>query len=50
MSYLAKFGKNYATTVEFNKRMENYEKTDKLIKSYRAKTTVLAHNKFSDWS
>jgi len=51
MNYLAKFGKIMETIEEFDERLENFIKTDKLIDmiNEHQNSWVAGHNQFSDW-
>lgn len=49
LAYTAKYGKNYASTSEFNSRFKQWVQTDNYIKSFTNSQMVLSHNKFSDW-
>jgi len=50
--YVAKFGKAYSTSAEFNQRAVRFAEVDRTITEWNSnpsRTHSLAHNKFSDW-
>ena len=53
IEHLAKFGYSYATTEEFEFRLNEYMKADQLITEFNAdplNTFTVAHNHFSTWT
>jgi C1A family cysteine protease len=53
MSYVAQYGKTYASLDEFNMRYEIFAKNDEIIKTHNAdptETHVLGHNFLSDYT
>jgi len=50
LQYQAREGKNYQTLAEFELRLNQWRKTDDLIKSKKNISYTLSHNKFSDWT
>jgi hypothetical protein len=50
LRFLARQGKSYATTEEFQKRKALWLEADAFIKGYQATTFTMEHNRFSDWT
>ena len=52
LNFVARYGKNYKTSDEFQSRRAKWLKTDGWITSFQGKNASFAvgHNKFSDWS
>ncbi len=52
LGYIAKYGKSFTTSNEFQKRKTNWQETDDWLTNFQATNSsfTVGHNKFSDWS
>lgn len=53
MNYIAKQGKSYTDINEYQKRKENFEKSEEFVTNFNKRTDVsfkVGLNNFSDWS
>jgi C1A family cysteine protease len=52
MQYIAKYQKNYSTMQEYETRLENWIRINKMVDTHKAEESdyKLVHNEFSDWS